>query len=137
MYWDSGTTSSMDRQTSDLDGLFAEDNVEPVSKHTPPGVALPQLCQICDVQIVSKTALVAHMKHFHPGERLYPCNLCKSRFNNEADLGCHTTNVHSTKRLHCKTCSYCVVNRSQMRAHVKCHSLGLKCKKCNKCYLTK
>lgn len=91
--------SSMDTQNSDLDELFVEDNTDAASKHTPPGVALPQECLVCTVSVASKMALIAHMKHFHPGARPYSCNNCERRFNNEADLGCHNTNVHFVKCL--------------------------------------
>ena len=135
-YRDSGTTSSLEMQDSDVDGCFVEDNdndnVPVPERKAPSGVALPQKRKVCSVCVDSKSVLIVHMRQFHPGEKSYSCGVCDKRFDNEADLGCHTTNVHSSKKLQCKSCPYRAVNGSRMHAHVKCHAPGLKCNKCNK-----
>ena len=110
----SDTTSSL----SDMDALFVTDNtVVAASRSVPSGVSLPQNCPICDVHMDSKTVLVYHLKHFHSSCQPYQCVKCQSCFNNRADLSCHNMNVHSGKKLKCKECSYCTVNKSRMQAH--------------------
>ena len=116
------------------DDEFDVDTQEVCVRQRPSGKASPQNCKVCTVGLKSKSALAGHMKSFHPESRLYCCSICDVAFNCAPDLSSHTSNLHQKKRIKCKHCMYKATSCARMHLHVRIHTGGVRCVKCNKLY---
>ena len=74
------------------------------------------------------------MKSFHPESKLYCCSICDVAFNCALDLSSHTSNLHQMKRIKYKHCTYQATLCVRMSLHVRIHTGGVRCVKCNKHY---
>ncbi len=92
---------------------------------------------ICHIGVASHTLLAQHLKLFHLQERPYSCVHCSVNFKTYPDLGSHISNIHKTKKIKCKLCTYKTVSCSRMLAHVGKHTPCYHCKQCSKVYPTK
>ncbi len=96
------------------------------------GKPRPRLCLVCEERLVSGLALERHLKSRHPLSRTYVCGSCDSSFNNSRELASYCSNMHSRQKVFCKKCMYKTVSKAKMRQHIRMHTNGLKCKKCDK-----
>ncbi len=96
------------------------------------GRAKPWVCLVCAEQLQSGLVLERHMHCMHPLSRPHSCCQCESSFNNLQELSSHVANQHRIHKVSCKHCEYKTVSCARMRLHVRGHTHGLKCSRCDR-----
>ena len=112
--------------------------MEAGTKNPPPvsGRAILCTCLVCDEMVHSGLALERHMRSRHPLHCPYECAKCDNAFNNLRELSSHNANQHTCHKVSCSHCDYCTVSWSWMWMHVRIHTRGIKCGKCQRTFPT-
>ena len=100
------------------------------------GVSILQVCPVCDCQAESGMALYQHLHSLHPNDKPYPCDKCGVAFNNIKEHSSHCSNIHHPKRVSCKQCDYVATSKAKMWQHIRQHTMGIACSKCDKSFPT-
>ncbi len=110
--------------------------VETGVRNPPPisGRAILRTCLVCDEMVHSGLALERHMKSRHPLQHPYNYLKCDGSFNNLRELSSHNVNQHTHPKVSCNHCDYCMVSHSWMRMHVRIHTRGIRCDKCQRTF---
>ena len=92
-------------------------------------------CKICKKAFSSHQALKTHVSSFHEKKRDVQCGVCAKSFCNKYTLKNHKREVHTEKKLKCKTCNKSFGLQPRLEYHIKqAHNQGV-LHICNQCHL--
>lgn len=89
--------------------------------HLPNEEKLVFPCDICKKKFSSKSAVTAHLKAIHYGERPFVCHLCGHSFSSKGVLQEHLT-IHSDEEpWHCTKCTKKFKTKYRLKIHMDTH----------------
>ncbi|XP_034248697.1 PR domain zinc finger protein 15-like isoform X2 [Thrips palmi] len=89
--------------------------------HLPNEEKLVYPCDICKKKFSSKSAVTAHLKAIHYGERPFICHLCGHSFSSKGVLQEHLT-IHSDEEpWHCTKCTKKFKTKYRLKIHMDTH----------------
>lgn len=79
------------------------------------------ICNICDINFISRTRLLEHLKDDHDATRAFKCANCNLLFSKSRTLQDHVQLIHETDKFRCDYCGLQFQRQTSLTAHYKKH----------------
>ncbi|KAJ6645910.1 Zinc finger protein, partial [Pseudolycoriella hygida] len=81
-------------------------------------------CKLCDEPTFSSMRhLYCHYKKYHPGEKIFTCDICGAKFINKSSLSTHMKDRHGhhDRKFQCQYCAKLFYSDREVKGHEKLH----------------